>query len=471
MIVVGGFNGRRVAVLGLAKSGRAAAHSLAAGGAQVLAWDDNPAVRDAVASEITLYDPTMVDWRDIPALVPSPGIPLSFPEPHPVVLRAQAAGAEIIGDIELLGRAQPAARYVGITGTNGKSTTTALTGHILAAAGRRVEVGGNLGTPALTLAPLEAGETYVLEASSFQLDLITSLAFDIAVLLNITPDHLERHGGMDGYIAAKRRIFARQTGTATAIVGIDDPICRALCDELRRAGPARVVPISVNQPVAGGVYVEDGWLIDALDAKPVRVLDLARAERLPGAHNWQNAAAAYAVARAAGVEAAAVTAAICSFPGLAHRQELVDTIDGIRYINDSKATNADATEKALLCYPAIYWIAGGLPKAGGITPLAPYFGRLRHAFLIGRATEEFAATLDGSVPFSRCGDLATALAMASVQARRDGVPGAVVLLSPACASYDQFANFEERGDRFRELVAERHGLGSGAPPAGERPPS
>jgi UDP-N-acetylmuramoylalanine--D-glutamate ligase len=471
MIVVGGFKGRRVAVLGLAKSGRAAAQSLAAGGARVLAWDDNPAARDAVASGIPLHDLAAVDWRDVSALVLSPGIPLSFPEPHPVVLRARAAGTEIIGDIELLGRAQPAARYVGITGTNGKSTTTALTGHLLAAAGRRVEVGGNLGTPALTLAPLEADETYVLEASSFQLDLITSLDFDIAVLLNVTPDHLERHGGMDGYIAAKRRIFARQNGAATAIIGIDDPICRDLCDELRRAGLARVVPISVNQPAAGGVYIEEGWLVDALDEKPVRVLALALAERLPGAHNWQNAAAAYAVARAAGVETAAVTAAICSFPGLAHRQELVDTIDGIRYINDSKATNADATEKALLCYPAIYWIAGGLPKAGGITPLAPHFGRLRHAFLIGRATEEFAATLDGSVPFTRCGDLATALTMASVQARRDGVPGAVVLLSPACASYDQFANFEERGDHFRQLVTERRGLGSATPPAGERPPS
>src|SRR5437868_305691 len=234
MIVVNGFEGRRVAVLGLAKSGRAAAHSLAVGAAQVLAWDDNPAARDAVGSEIPLYDPAELDWREIPALVLSPGIPLTFPEPHPAVLRAREAGAEIIGDIELLGRAQPAARYVGITGTNGKSTTTALTGHILATAGRRAEVGGNLGTPALTLAPLLAAETYVLEASSFQLDLITSLAFDVSVLLNITPDHLERHGDMDGYIAAKRRIFARQTGTATAIIGIDDPICRDLCAQLRR---------------------------------------------------------------------------------------------------------------------------------------------------------------------------------------------------------------------------------------------
>jgi UDP-N-acetylmuramoylalanine--D-glutamate ligase len=448
MIVVDSFRGRPVGVLGLAKSGRAAAQALAAGGAEVLAWDDNAKVREALASEVPLCDLTAADWREIPALVLSPGIPHSFPEPHPAVVGARKAGAEIIGDLELLARAQPDARYIGITGTNGKSTTTALIGHILATAGRRVEVGGNLGTPALSFAPLGRDGTYVIEASSFQLELVTSLAFDIAVLLNITPDHLDRHGDMAGYVAAKRHIFARQDGKAAAIIGVDDAICRDLCEELRR-GPARVVPISVLQPVAGGVYVDQGWLVDATGAAPTRVLDLALAERLPGTHNWQNACAAYAAARACGIDA---TTAICSFPGLAHRQELVGTINGIRYINDSKATNADATEKALLCYPAIYWIAGGLPKAGGITPLAPYFGRLRHAFLIGRATEEFAETLDGSVPFTRCGDLATAVTAASEKARRDGVPGAVVLLSPACASYDQFKNFEERGDRFRELA-------------------
>jgi UDP-N-acetylmuramoylalanine--D-glutamate ligase len=452
MIVVDSFRGRPVGVLGLAKSGRAAAQALAAGGAEVLAWDDNAKVREALASEVPLHDLTAANWREIPALVLSPGIPHSFPEPHPAVVGARKAGAEIIGDLELLARAQPDARYIGITGTNGKSTTTALIGHILAAAGRRVEVGGNLGTPALSFAPLGRDGTYVIEASSFQLELMTSLAFDIAVLLNITPDHLDRHGDMAGYVAAKRHIFARQDGTAVAIIGIDDAICRDLCEELRR-GPARVVPISILQPVAGGVFVDQGWLVDATGAAPTRVLDLALAERLPGAHNWQNACAAYAAARACGIDATTATAAICSFPGLAHRQELVGTIDGIRYINDSKATNADATEKALLCYPAIYWIAGGLPKAGGIAPLAPYFGRLRHTFLIGRATEEFAATLDGSVPFTRCGDLATAVTAASEQARRDGAPGAVVLLSPACASYDQFKNFEERGDTFRHLVA------------------
>jgi UDP-N-acetylmuramoylalanine--D-glutamate ligase len=462
-IVVDCFAGRRVAILGLARSGRAAARALAAGGAHILAWDDNPGVREEVTGEIPLYDLAGADWRHIPALVLSPGIPHRYPEPHPAVLRAREAGSEIIGDIELLGRAQPAARYVGITGTNGKSTTTALIGHILAAAGRRVEIGGNLGTPALSLAPLGSEGTYVLEASSFQLELIDSLAFGVAVLLNITPDHLDRHGGMAGYIAAKRRIFAHQGAASTAIVGIDDPICRDLCDELRRAGPAQVVPISVTERAPGGVYVDRGRLVDATGRQPIPVLDLALAERLPGSHNWQNAAAAYAAARSIGVDAEDAAGAIRSFPGLAHRQELVDTIDGVRYINDSKATNADAAEKALACYEAIYWIAGGLPKAGGIAPLAPYFRRLRHAYLIGTATEEFAATLGSSVPFTRCGDLATAMEAAAEAARREGVPGAVVLLSPACASYDQFANFEARGDAFRAFVAELRARERGRP--------
>jgi UDP-N-acetylmuramoylalanine--D-glutamate ligase len=454
MIVVDGYRGRPVAVLGLAKSGLAAARSLMAGGAEVLAWDDDPKLRDSLAGEIPLRDLTQINWRSSAALVLSPGIPHSFPEPHPAVLRAREAGVEILGDLELLARAQPEARYIGITGTNGKSTTTALIGYILTEAGLRAEVGGNLGTPALSFSPLGRDGTYVIEASSFQLELIPTLSFDIAVLLNITADHLDRHGSMEGYIAAKRRIFAGQKAGDTAIIGIDDPICREICAELQRSHPGRIVPISIREPAPGGVYVDSGWLVDAIGNKPVRVLDLATAERLPGTHNWQNAAAAYAAARAAGVGAEAATAAIRSFPGLAHRQELVATLDGIRYINDSKATNADATEKALACYSDIYWILGGLPKAGGIAPLTPYFDRVRHAFLIGRATKEFAATLDGSVPYTRCGDLKTALAAASERARRDALPGSVVLLSPACASYDQFANFEQRGDIFRDLVAE-----------------
>jgi UDP-N-acetylmuramoylalanine--D-glutamate ligase len=457
MIVVPDFKGRKIAVLGLARSGRAAAASLAAGGAEVLAWDDDAKTRAAVAGDIPLRDPAQIDWREVAALMLSPGIPHSFPAPHPAVTHARAAGVPIIGDIELLGRAQPQARYIGITGTNGKSTTTALIGHILATAGKSVEIGGNLGPPALGLAPLGADGFYVLEMSSFQLELVTTLSFDVAVLLNITPDHLDRHGDMDGYIAAKRRIFAHQGDGAIAIVGIDDAICRDIAETLRRDDTAQVVPISVREPASSGVYVESGRLIDALDGKPTPIFDLAEAPRLPGIHNAQNAAAAYAVARLAGISPDAAIAGIRTFPGLAHRQELVDTIDGVRYINDSKATNADATEKALACYPAIYWIAGGLPKAGGIMSLAPYFTRLRHAFLIGNATGEFAATLDGRVPYTRCGDLATALVAASDRARGENVLDAVVLLSPACASYDQFPNFEVRGDMFRQLVGDLPG--------------
>jgi UDP-N-acetylmuramoylalanine--D-glutamate ligase len=457
MIVVPGFEGRKVAVLGLARSGRAAATALAAGGAEVLAWDDSDNTRVAVAGDVSLTDPVTIDWREVAALMLSPGIPHSFPEPHWAVEAARLAGVEILGDIELLGRAQPEARFIGITGTNGKSTTTALIGHILAEAGKTVEIGGNLGPPALGLKPLGRDGIYILELSSFQLELVTSLAFDISVLLNITPDHLDRHGDMDGYIAAKRRIFAHPGEGSAAVVGIDDSICRGIAEALRRDGQARVIPISVREAAPGGVYAESGWLIDALDGPSRRIFNLAEAPRLPGAHNAQNAAAAYAVARQAGLSPEAATAGIRTFPGLVHRQELVDTIEGVRYINDSKATNADATEKALACYPAIYWIAGGLPKAGGITSLAPYFSRLRYAFLIGNATGEFAATLEGRVPYRRCGDLATALKAASELARGEHVPDAVVLLSPACASYDQFPNFEVRGDAFRSLVGELPG--------------
>jgi UDP-N-acetylmuramoylalanine--D-glutamate ligase len=456
MVVVRCFAGRRVAILGLAKSGRASAAALAAGGAEIIGWDDSAKTREALAGEIPMVDLAGIAWRDIAALILSPGIPHSFPKPHPVVFQVQAAGTEIIGDLELLARAQPQARYIGITGTNGKSTTTALIGHILREAGQVTEIGGNLGTPALSLAAFDGDGAYVIECSSYQLELISSLTFGIAVLLNITPDHLDRHGGMDGYIAAKRHIFDRQSASATAVIGVDDPICRAICEEMGQAGPQRVVPISVKEKAAGGIYVEAGWLVDDLDGFSVKVLDLAGAERLPGAHNWQNAAASYAVARRAGVAPEVAAAAIRSFPGLAHRQELVDTVGQIRYINDSKATNADATEKALTCYSAIYWIAGGLSKAGGIVPLAPYFPRLRHAFLIGNATEEFAATLDGKVPFTRCGDLAAAVVAASERAGAEHIDGAVVLLSPACASFDQFANFEARGDAFRDLVAGLH---------------
>jgi UDP-N-acetylmuramoylalanine--D-glutamate ligase len=278
------------------------------------------------------------------------------------------------------------------------------------------------------------------------------LAADVAVLLNITPDHLDRHGGMDGYISAKRRIFARQRSPRTAIIGMDDEHSLALYNALRADGLHRVVPISVRRAVDKGVYVLDGQLIDATGGHPATILDLNTAPRLPGAHNWQNAAAATAAALAQGIPPGTIAAALQTFPGLKHRQELVAQIGNVAFINDSKATNADAAEKALVCYDNIYWIAGGLAKEGGIAPLAPLFPRIRRAFLIGAAADDFAATLQGRVAFDQCGDMKTALKAAGALALKDNRPGATVLLSPACASFDQFKSFEERGDIFRAAV-------------------
>jgi UDP-N-acetylmuramoylalanine--D-glutamate ligase len=453
MIDLGFMAGSTVAVLGLGRSGRAAAEALLAGGARVLAWDDSAAARAAAqAANIPLVDLATIDWRAPAALVLSPGIPHTFPKPHAAVAQARAAGCAVIGDIELLVRARPGCRFVGITGTNGKSTTTALIGHILAAAGRPAQVGGNLGTPVLTFAPLGADGVYVLEMSSYQLELTPSAVFDVAVLLNISPDHLDRHGGMAGYSAAKQRVFAGQTRPRVAVVGVDDAPTRAIADALAAQGEPILRPISGERAVAGGVYAIDGTLIDDSDGQRTPVLDLARVASLPGRHNAQNAAAAFAAVRALGLDVAVIVAAIVSFPGLAHRQERIGKIAGIAFVNDSKATNEDAAARALGCYQAIYWIAGGVAKAGGITGLTGFFARMRHAYLIGEAAEAFAETLGNAVPHSIVGDLASAVAAAFHDAKQDSIAGAVVLLSPACASFDQYADFEARGEHFRRLV-------------------
>jgi UDP-N-acetylmuramoylalanine--D-glutamate ligase len=458
MIPVTSYAKQDVAVLGLARSGLAAAAALDVGGARVHAWDDSEERRVSAAERgIPLSNPAQIDWSGIAALVLSPGIPHTHPKPHPAAAAARAADVPIIGDIELLVRSVPDARYVGVTGTNGKSTTTALIGHILKASGRTVEVGGNLGTPVLSFEPLQRDGIYVLEMSSYQLELTASLACDVAVLLNVTPDHLDRHGGMAGYVAAKRRIFLHQGTRQTAVVGVDDEICRGIAGGLEAESRQRVLPVSAERALPRGIYVTDGMLTDASEAEPAPVMEMRRAPRLPGRHNWQNAAAAYAASRRMGVSRDDAVAGIESFPGLAHRQELIATVDGVRYVNDSKATNADAAGKALSCYDAIYWIAGGLPKEGGIESLRPFFPRIRRAYLIGSASRQFAHTLGSAAPHAECGDLAAAVATAAQQARADGVPGAVVLLSPACASFDQFANFEARGDAFRALVAELPG--------------
>lgn len=458
MIDLSQFSGKPVAVMGLGVSGLAAARALAAGGAEIRAWDDGEAGRDAAEQAgLALCDLSRTDcWAGVETLVLSPGIPHTHPAPHISALRARDAGAEIIGDIELLIRSGSPAHTVAITGTNGKSTTTALIGHILAQAGRKVAIGGNLGAPAADFEPLGEDGAYILEMSSYQLELTPSLACDIAVLINVSPDHLDRHGGMAGYIAAKRRIFDGQRQGATAVVGVDDDESRRIHDELAAGSGAtgvRVVGISGGTRVPGGVYVIDDVLYDDTGGHNEAIMELGGVETLPGVHNAQNAAAAYAAARAIYLKSKTITDGIRSYPGLPHRQQLVDKIDGIKYINDSKATNAEAAARALACYDEVYWIAGGRAKEGGLSVLTPYLPHIRHAFLIGEAAEWMAAELRDRVDITISGDLENAVRDANGTALREGRSGAVVLLSPACASFDQFRDFEARGIEFQSLVA------------------
>ncbi|MBR45917.1 MAG: UDP-N-acetylmuramoyl-L-alanine--D-glutamate ligase [Rhodospirillaceae bacterium] len=433
-----------VAILGLARSGLATARALLAGGAQVMAWDDSPERRKQAAhAGVPLHPNGEFDWRTVAVLVPSPGIPLD----HPTMIAARGARVETIGDVELLWRAMSKRPFVGITGTNGKSTTTALIGHILKQARQTVQIGGNLGTPALSLDALWAEGTYALEMSSFQLDLTKNMSFDIAVLLNIAPDHLDRHGSMNAYVAAKRKIF-RQGRLKTAVIGIDDPDSLKIYKELRMRDGVQVVPIATGRRLLDGVAVNGGLLEDHGQA----ICDLEAATALTGRHNWQNAAAAYATTRALGVDSETIARAILNFNGLAHRMEHIAAIDGVQFINDSKATNGDAAARALACFNPIYWIAGGRAKSSGLRAVQPYLQHIAHAFLIGEAEESFSTELTGRVDHTRCGTLDQAVEAAAAQARADGRPGAVVLFSPACASFDQFADFEARGEAFRELV-------------------
>jgi UDP-N-acetylmuramoylalanine--D-glutamate ligase len=443
---------RTVAVMGLGISGLSAVRALVASGANVCAWDDDEkkheAARTAGAEIVDLRD---CDWTRPVLLVWSPGIPHTWPKPHPVAEAARRAGRPMVSDVDILARACPEAIFVGITGTNGKSTTTSLIAHILSQAGRKIAVGGNLGTPALELEQLDASGVYVLEMSSYQLELSPAVAFGVSILLNVSPDHLSRHGGIEGYIAAKRRIFDHQAPPRAAIIGVDDAPCRAIHDRLVSSAGHMVMPISAERELKGGIHAETGTLFDDRPGEAGRIADLTPIATLPGRHNWQNACAAYAACRSLSLSVAEIVKGLGSYPGLAHRQELVAEINGVRYVNDSKATNADAAAKALDCYDEVYWIAGGLPKEGGIGALSPYFPRIRHAFLIGQAANDFAATLGEQVPYTLAGDLATAVAEARCMAESKGKKP-VVLLSPACASWDQFKSFEERGDVFRSLV-------------------
>ena len=450
MIDLGVLKGSSFAVLGLARSGLATVRALRAAGIDCVAWDDNaPSRAAAAAMGTTLVEPGRVDWPKISALVISPGIPNRLPRPHPMATAARAAGKPLICDIELLARARTAARYVAVTGTNGKSTTTALIGHILKGAGLACEVGGNIGRGALDLAPLGADGLYVLELSSYQLELLETFHAHVAVWLNITPDHIDRHGDMAGYVAAKAHIFDRQQAGDCAVIGVDDDPSRAMRETLVSRGDAAVVPVAFEQPIAGGVSFRAGMLVDA-DGYTV---DFSDVPTLPGAHNAQNAACAWAACRWLGIPRETIVEGLRSYPGLPHRQERVAAIGNVVYVNDSKATNADAAARALSSYRDIYWILGGQAKEGGVAPLAPWFDRVRHAFLIGEATELFARQLEGKLAFSRCGDLKSALDAAYDLSRREaGAAKAVVLLSPACASWDQWKSYEHRGDAFRALA-------------------
>jgi UDP-N-acetylmuramoylalanine--D-glutamate ligase len=458
MIPVRGFEGRTVAVFGLARTGLAAARALVAGGAQVALWDDKPASRElAVAEGFALTDLNTADWSGFAALMLSPGVPLTHPAPHWTVEKAGASGVEILGDVELFARTVNAApehkrpKIVAITGTNGKSTTTALIGHICASAGRDTRIGGNIGVGILSLDDMHGGAVYVLELSSYQLDLTSSLKPDVAILLNVSPDHLDRHGGMEGYVAAKRRVLLNQGKGDTAVIGVDDSWGQHICTEITAANRRTIVPISAGRAMGRGVYVLDGLLYDATAERAVEVVDLKRARSLPGRHNWQNAAAAYAAAKGLGVPADEAAQHLMTFPGLAHRMETVGTVGRVRFVNDSKATNADAARQAMSSYPKFYWIAGGQPKAGGIEDLENLFPRIEKAYLIGEAADAFAQTLKGKAQAIQSGTMEAAVRAAYADARASG-HDAIVLLSPAGASFDQFADFEERGEAFRSAV-------------------
>ena len=453
MIDLGVLKGSSFVVLGLARSGLATVRALLAAGIDCAAWDDNEAPRQAAAAAgVRLADPASVDWSKVTALVISPGIPNRLPKPHAIAAAARAAGKPLICDIELLARAQPEARFVGITGTNGKSTTTALIGHILKSTGKACEVGGNIGRGALDLAPLGAGGIYVLELSSYQLELLDTFRAHVAVWLNITPDHIDRHGDMAGYVAAKEHIFDRQQPRDCAVIGIDDEASRAVYRKIVHRPHIGCIPVVLDCPVAGGISFRAGMLVDS-DGHSA---DFSDVPTLPGDHNAQNAACAWAACRWLRVTREEIVAGLKSYPGLPHRQERVASVGNVIYVNDSKATNADATARALSSYRNIYWILGGQAKEGGVAPLAPWFDRIRHAFLIGEATDLFARQLDGKIAFDRCGDLQSALNAAHALAQSEATKGAaapsVVLLSPACASWDQWKSYEHRGDAFREMA-------------------
>lgn len=461
MIPVVGHSGARVAVLGLGRSGLATARALVAGGAVPCLWDDSPEARaKAEAEGFALTDLTRTDvWTGIAALIVSPGIPHLYPEPNRIILRALEAGIPVDNDIGLFFRswATPdwdemdrTPKVVAITGSNGKSTTTALVHHILKEAGRPTQMAGNIGRGVLDIDPATDGEVVVLELSSYQTELARALTPDIAVFTNLSPDHLDRHGGKGGYFAAKRRLFA-EGGPDRAVVGIDEVEGLFLANQLSQ-GPVddRVIRISSGQKLDGegwSVFARKGFLAEWRKGRQVAAIDLREVRGLPGAHNHQNACAAYAATRSLGLAPREIEKALHSFAGLPHRSQLVGERNGVRFVNDSKATNVDSAAKALQAFPKIRWIAGGLGKDGGIAALKPFLGSVVKAYLIGHSARDFALEL-GDTPHEICETMERAVARAAEEAGA----GETVLLAPAAASFDQYPNFEKRGEDFQARV-------------------
>jgi UDP-N-acetylmuramoylalanine--D-glutamate ligase len=454
--------GKKAAVFGLGASGLASASALLAGGADVIAFDDDAAsVAKATAGGIPTVDLRNADWAKLAALVLAPGVPLTHPSPHWVVQLARKAAVAVIGDIELFCRERrrdaPTAPFVAVTGTNGKSTTTALIAHLAASAGMDAQLGGNIGTAILSLEPPLPGRVHVIECSSYQIDLAPSLDPSVGILINLTEDHLDRHGTMANYAAVKERLVAGVPQQGTAVIGVDDDWSQKIALRLAQAGK-RVERISVRRKLSNGFYLEANRIMRTNGAKPLLIAELGGNGSLRGLHNAQNAACATAAALALGLDPPAIQAGLRSFPGLPHRMEEIGRRGAVLFVNDSKATNADSAAQALACFSDIFWIAGGRPKTGGIESLRSFFPRIRKAYLIGEAADQFAATLADSAPHEITATLDKALAAAARDVAASSATEPVVLLSPACASFDQYRNFEIRGDAFRTLVEALPGL-------------
>lgn len=459
MIAADTSRGKRIALFGLGGSGLATARSLKAGGADLICFDDNPAsVQKAIDQDLATADLRKIDFSTIDALLLAPGVPLTHPHPHWTVELANAAGVPVIGDVELFARERrikaPDCPFVAITGTNGKSTTTALIAHVFSNAGKDVQLGGNIGTAILSLDEPAQEKVYVVECSSYQIDLAPGLNPQVGILLNLAPDHLDRHGNMMNYAGIKKRLVS---SSDIAVIGVDDVFSMEIAADLEREGKT-VIRISGSHELADGIYLDRTILKQAHGGNAQVLFDLSEASALRGAHNGQNAAAAWAACIRSGLNADEIAAGFRSFPGLSHRMEQIGRTGKVLLVNDSKGTNADAAAKALSSFDRIYWIAGGLPKEGGIHSLKEYFPKIAKAYLIGEAAPEFAATLGAAVPFEISGTLDNAIVRANEDAQLDTHKEPVILLSPACASFDQYPNFEVRGDTFRNLASQLEGF-------------